>query len=290
VICRGSARLLWSGSEQNSRRESIPHQYIANPAGANDVFFAIQAAQVAFPELSKHFVTMGHSQVGSIAWATAERQHQRPVRGYLGTVAGNPITNITAQMLSSPSSVVVVKPIIQALQSIFPTFSPGDILTERGIQLYSFSEELGACNSVQFQLFANPEEWLRPDWMDSWYIPAYVNLTAAGGHSIAGPMLVLQGTNDPAVNHTVTSAVVENKCTLFPEGQIEYAMVEGASHVPALFASQQIWLEWITDRFSGVHATEGCSRMGLSSLRPVGTYQAELTYYLQIALEPYVAA
>jgi pimeloyl-ACP methyl ester carboxylesterase len=164
------------------------------------------------------------------------------------------------------------------------------MLTEYGIQLYHLSEELGACNSVELQLFANPQEWLRPDWIDSWYISAYVNLTAAGGHPISGPMLVLQGTGDPVLNWTIATAAVENTCALFPENQIEYAVVEGASHVPALYASHRIWLDWIADRFAGVHAGDGCSRRDLSNLRPVNTYQAELGYYLQLALEPYVVA
>jgi hypothetical protein len=214
----------------------------------------------------------------------------RPTQGYLGTVAGSPVTNITTQMLSNPNSLILAKFIIQTLESIFPEFSPSDMLTEHGVKLYHLSQELGACNSAEFQLFANPQEWLRPDWINSWYIPAYVNLTAAGGHPISGPMLVLQGTSDPAVNYTITTAAVKTTCGLYPESQIEYAVVEGASHVPALYASQQIWLEWIADRFAGVHAGEGCSRRNFTSLRPVGTYQAELAYYLQVALEPYVVA
>jgi pimeloyl-ACP methyl ester carboxylesterase len=164
------------------------------------------------------------------------------------------------------------------------------MLTEYGIQLYHLSEELGACNSVELQLFANPQEWLRPDWIDSWYISAYVNLTAAGGHPISGPMLVLQGTGDPVLNWTIATAAVENTCALFPGNQIEYAVVEGASHVPALYASHRIWLDWIADRFAGVHAGDGCLRRDLSNLRPVNTYQAELGYYLQLALEPYAVA
>jgi alpha-beta hydrolase superfamily lysophospholipase len=278
------------GVNRTAEGKFIPHEYTANHAGANDIFFAIEAAQTAFPELSKHFVTMGHSQGGGIAWAAAERQHTRPVQGYLGTIAGSPVTNITTQMLSSPSSLILAKFIIQTLQSIFPTFSPSDMLTEHGTQLYLLSEELGACNSVEFQLFANPQEWLRSDWLDSWYIPAYVNMTAAGGYPISGPMLVLQGTSDPVLNYSIATAAVENTCAMFPESQIEYAVAEGASHVPALYASQQIWLEWIADRFAGLPAGDGCSRRDLSSLRPVGTYQAELTYYLQLALEPYVVA
>lgn len=133
---------------------------------------------------------------------------------------------------------------MQTLQSIFSAFSVGEFLTERGFQLYRLSEELQSCNSVDFQLFANPHEWLRQDWVSKWYVPAFVNLTAAGRHHISGPMLVLHGSAEPVINYNVTAIAVENSCTLFPESQMEY----------------------------------------------VQTYQAELTYYLEIALESHAVS
>jgi pimeloyl-ACP methyl ester carboxylesterase len=280
------------GVNKTAEGTYVPHEYLANPAGANDVVFAVEAAQKAFPELSKEFVTMGHSQGGGVAWAVAERQYVRPVEGYLGTVAGSPVTDFT-EILADSGFVVIARFIVQTLQSIFSTFSPGKILTERGLQLYRLSEELQSCNGVEFVLFANPQEWLRQDWLDDWYVPAFANLTAAGRHRISGPMLVLHGTADPVINYTVTAAAVAETCTLFPESQIEYVAIEGSSHVPSLYASQQIWLEWISDRFTGVHAGDGhhgCSSRNLSSLRPVHTYQAELNFYLQFALESYTVA
>jgi predicted alpha/beta hydrolase len=51
-----------SGVNKTAEGTYVPHEYLANPAGANDVVFAVEAAQKAFPELSKEFVTMGHSQ------------------------------------------------------------------------------------------------------------------------------------------------------------------------------------------------------------------------------------
>jgi pimeloyl-ACP methyl ester carboxylesterase len=278
------------GVNHTAEGEDVVHEYLANPAGANDVLFAVQAAQAAFPELSKHFVTMGHSQGGGVAWSIAERQRVRSMKGYLGTVAGSPVTNITTQLLSSRSSLVYAKLIAQGLRSIFPDLRLEGMFTEQGVRLFHLSDELQACNSVDFQLFTDPEEWLRPDFLEKWYFPAFTNLTAAGGHPISGPMLVLQGTADSAVNYIITTFAVETTCALYPDSWIEYVVVEGSSHVPSLYASQQIWLEWIADRFAGVPVEKGCSRRNISSLRPVAAYQAELEYYLQIALEPYVVA
>jgi len=106
----------------------------------------------------------------------------------------------------------------------------------------------------------------------------------------SGPMLVLHGSADAVVHYSVTAAAVEHTCALYPGSQIKFAVMEGTSHVPALYAGQQVWLEFIADRFMGVRATEGCSVRSYTSLRKVETYQAELAYYLQIALEDYVVA
>lgn len=49
------------------------HEYLASSSHAHDVFYSVQAAQTSFPELSKHFVIIGHSQGGGVAWAAAQR-------------------------------------------------------------------------------------------------------------------------------------------------------------------------------------------------------------------------
>lgn len=62
------------GVDRHLNGSSIRHPYTANPAHANDLFSSIQAAQAAFPALSKRFVLMGHSQGGGAAWAAAQCQ------------------------------------------------------------------------------------------------------------------------------------------------------------------------------------------------------------------------
>ncbi|KAL8881370.1 MAG: hypothetical protein Q9192_007811, partial [Flavoplaca navasiana] len=79
----------------------IIHQYMANPAQANDIVFGVQAAQQAVLKLSPNFAVLGHSQGGGAAWAVAQRQAQKPVKGYLRAVAVSPITNILELSTSS---------------------------------------------------------------------------------------------------------------------------------------------------------------------------------------------
>ena len=55
------------GVDTTADGQVFGHQYIVNPAHANDVFYAVQSAQAAFSELSLQFVMIGHSQGGGAA-------------------------------------------------------------------------------------------------------------------------------------------------------------------------------------------------------------------------------
>lgn len=52
------------GVDKDANGKSIVHPLVANPVLANDLFFAVEAAQSAFSQLSKGFVIMGHSEKG----------------------------------------------------------------------------------------------------------------------------------------------------------------------------------------------------------------------------------
>ena len=57
------------GINKTADGHPIVHQWEASPAGANDIFYAVEAARKEWPsELSEQFVVMGHSQGGGIAW------------------------------------------------------------------------------------------------------------------------------------------------------------------------------------------------------------------------------
>jgi len=78
---------------------NVTTNYFILPAQANDLFHAVAAAQSAWPDmLSKQFVVAGQSHGGGTAWAAAQRQYERPVEGYLGTMAASPFTDILADI------------------------------------------------------------------------------------------------------------------------------------------------------------------------------------------------
>ena len=267
----------------------IPHPAFNNPAHANDLFYAVEAAQAAYPdELSERFVIFGHSQGGGAAWGAAQRQARQPVEGYLGTIAASPTTDIIAQYGITPD-VGWPYDLIPGLIATIPGFHVSDFLTPQGERHYDLLEEIGGCSSAYLQLYYQPK-LVKPSWDTTPAMQEYQNLTGNGGRPISGPMLVLQGTGDVVITANLTTHFVDETCAMYPDSEIEYAKFKGADHVPTLYASQRIWLDWIAERFEGRSVTKGCTSRTYTPARKVEAYQKELAYYLEIATQSYEVA
>ncbi|MCJ1345829.1 hypothetical protein MMC31_004038 [Peltigera leucophlebia] len=280
------------GVDKDSKHRAILHQYLANPSHANDIFYSVQAAQSAFKVLSKQFVVMGHSQGGGAAWGAAQRQALVPVEGYLGSVAGSPVTDLVDLLgAGSTGSLAnaVTALIARALSSIFPDFNLSSILTPTGLKLLTLLSEIQGCNSVATELFVG-SDIVQPNLSKNFYLQRYQNLTGNGGRPIAGPLLVIQGEADPAVPFLQTTRAINRTCELYPNSQLEYSTFAEVTHVLVMYASQRIWLKWIEDRFEGVTTPHGCSTNHYSSARPYHYYQKEVNWFIEFATEPYQIA
>ncbi|KAL8807173.1 MAG: hypothetical protein Q9182_000855 [Xanthomendoza sp. 2 TL-2023] len=289
------------GVSKTADGHPIIHQYLVNPAAANDLFYAVEAAQSAFSTLSKEFVVMGHSQGGGAAWAAAERQAKTPVKGYLGAVVASPGTNII-EILRIAASALGTQAVLEMLggafailargvPTVFPDFDVGEVLTPAGVQRLRVLEQIQGCNSANEELFGgSPTPLVRSDALENRYVNALQNLSAAGGKAIAGPMLVLQGTNDSSVLAPVTTKYVNLTCEINPRSAIEYITYDGVKHVPTMYVSQRDWLRWIEDRFAGKNMTGGCNKVQRKSALPPANYQVDLNWYLQYQTERFQTA
>ena len=273
------------GVGKDAKGKPILHPYFSNPSQANDVIYAVQAAQAAFKSLSERFVVVGHSQGGGVAWGAAQRQARKPVRGYLGAVAGSPLTNIIRQIDEASSIAFLAALLTTGFQSVYPDFDIGSILTAEGIQRYNLAAELQGCDSVLSTLLSSTDLY-QPDWQHLPRVEAYQNLTGNGGRNFAGPLLVVQGVADPIVPVTVTDEAVNDTCKLFPDHSLEYQRYDGAGHIPAMYVAQRKWLDWIEDRFEGRVAVKGCQTKQHESAMPI-TQQGEITWFVEYAVQPY---
>jgi pimeloyl-ACP methyl ester carboxylesterase len=285
------------GVHKSASGANITYQATVNAAGANDLFYAVEAAQTAFPQLSRSFVMVGHSLGGGAAWGAAERQAVRPVEGYLGAVAGSPVTNATALPLATQAVLYSGFLFADSVRSVFPTFDVSVIATAAGKAYLQLIRELQGCNSVFLELIdaaiASGTELSPPNWLSDPTVQAWTKIGGSGGKEIAGPLLVLQGLVDTTVPEVLTTAAVEATRTAYPNASIEYLRFDGVDHVPVMYASQRIWLDWIADRFSGKPARSGYTNatyQSANTVMPVESYQGNLNYFLEYATAPYAVA
>ena len=203
----------------------IPSPYFVLPSQANDLFRAIQAAQNAFPStLSSDFVLMGQSQGGAVAWSAAQRQAQRPVEGYLGTVTVSPFTNVLDDIEADAQAQnnARVVGIAQGLDSVLPSFKLSDWLTDAAIARHSLLEEIGGCGTTGGNLFGGQTPFLKDGWNLTSAAMWYKNTSDNGDKPFAGPMLVMQGDKDPNANVNVTANSVNSTCAMFPDNSLHY--------------------------------------------------------------------
>ncbi|KAL8906363.1 MAG: hypothetical protein Q9207_002075 [Kuettlingeria erythrocarpa] len=289
------------GVSRTAEGKPIIHQLYASQAAANDVFYAVEAAQSAFPTLSKEFVVMGHSQGGGAAWAAAERQAKTPVEGYLGAIAASPLMNFleTLQLgiaflgqdaaLSSVAGTIAI--VARSVTSIFADFDVGWILTPAGAQNLRLLSRIQGCNSVTRELFTSATvPFVQPDILQNGYVKAFQDLVAVGGKGIAGPLLVLQGTGDTLLPAPITTKYVNLTSVIHPESSIDYITYEGAEHIPTMYTSQKDWLEWIEDRFAGKTVAGGLRTVERRSALPQTRYQPDVNWFLEFQTERYQEA
>lgn len=264
--------------------------YFVLPSQANDLYHAVAAAQSTWGDvLSKEFVLFGHSQGGGVTWSAAQRQVQRPVDGYLGTVAAAPFTDILGiiEADAQAQNNGRVTAIAQGLDSVLANFTLTDWLTEDGIKRLQLLQEIQGCGLVGATLFSaegGTVQILKDGWnlteAASWY-----NATAANGdRDFAGPMLVLQGTEDANANEPVVTRSVKSTCAMFPEKQLHYIRYEGISHTPVLYAGQHVYLDWIRDRFEGVEMAKGCVQETYNPVRGLKNIVRDQDWFLMYDL------
>ena len=278
------------GLDHDGEGNFIAHQYLASQAHGNDLLYAVKAAQKAWPDvLGSRYVVMGHSQGGGAAWgastvlASNGSDVEELRKGYLGTVAGSPWTSFYTSLRfqqSAKSLNSIIARISTGVKSLFPSFEYSEWLTEKGVRTVELLQDLQGCQSIATELFSS-SDLVRDDWNESWYADAFDEATSNIARPFAGPMLVIQGTNDGAVNATGVLDAFNATCEAVPDAQLELVEFAGVSHTPAMFSGQQVWLDWIADRFANKKAAQGCRRRSYNPLRDVGSYQKDRNWFMQ---------
>ena len=272
------------GVTKDASGAPIMHEYLASPSQANDVVHSVGAARAAFPELSRNFVAVGHSQGGGAVWAVSQKAAVTPIPGYLGGVAISPYTNfLNEQSAYSPR---IGAAICRVIAYTFPDFDPRDILTDTGEARVALMFQTDAGVAAAMALF-HEGELVKPDWKQNEYIQKFGRLTANGGKPIHGPLLVIHGEADSINSSAAVKIAVEETAARYPSAQLECCWLPEVRHAPALGASQRLWMDWIADRFAGVEVPTGYRTSRLESARPSTAYHKDQNWYLEGATQYY---
>ncbi|KAL8680245.1 MAG: hypothetical protein Q9186_003541 [Xanthomendoza sp. 1 TL-2023] len=274
------------GLSKTGTGKKIVHQYLACPAHANDVVYAVQAAQRVFEELSKEWVVIGHSQGGGAAWAVAQRQASTPVDGYLGAVAVSPFTRLYD--LQEPFRAVIALGMAPGWVKWDDEAKLSNMVAEEGQRRLATMEKLGAGVAACLPLLLGGE-LLQPHWQSNRAFRKFLDEVENGGKKMSGPLLVIHGEADDRLSVESIAKAVEDTADAYPKSQLEFVRLPEISHVPALQASQRVWMDWITDRFAGREVKQGVQRTTMNIARPRGSYQKEQNWYLEAATEAFHA-
>ena len=274
------------GLEKDGAGKLIVHEYLASPSQANDVIHSVKAAQEAFPELSKQFVVVGHSQGGGAAWSVAQRKASHSISGYLGAVAISPYTNFLYE--EGRLSPLMGAAMARGIASSFPDFDTKEILTPEGEARVAMMFDIHAGVAAAMALFTGAN-LLKPNWKQNPHLQRHAELTGNGGKAIGGPLLVIHGEADTMNSPSAVKMVVEKTASAFPDAMFECIWLPEVTHAPALGASQRVWMDWIADRFKGVEVEKGYKTSTLSSARLAAVYHKEQNWYLEAATQFYHA-
>ncbi|EME86757.1 uncharacterized protein MYCFIDRAFT_186849 [Pseudocercospora fijiensis CIRAD86] len=236
------------------------HQWVTGPAQANDVANAIGAARKAFPQVLQpngSFVVMGHSQGGRAAWAFAEQQAALPLEGYRGTVALAPPVKVVEQVqraiantseVYAPGTLAQQVMIIDAISTVFPSYNYSGLTGTAYARWVEQVARLQGCLPTNVLAFLDLEQdqLVHSGWTNSPIVQEWAKI-------FEGPLLVIAGDIDAAVDFQLVKTVAEETCA---QGQrkgwhqsLKLVQYSAVSHFAVIQASQQEWLGWIQNRF-----------------------------------------
>ncbi|WP_395678075.1 alpha/beta hydrolase family protein [Inquilinus sp.] len=219
------------------------HPYIVADSEGRGMIDAVRAAVQAEPGLSKSWFAVGHSQGGQAAIAAGELAETWG-RGldFRGTVGLAPVTNVgQAYNYGSPGPVDrgFYLLALQGLKTLHPGLRYEDYLGSQALRMLpeteaectlkiwqDFSVDLGdRLGDHQFTPQSPEAALALQPWLDAQSVPR--------GHT-PGPMLLLQGDQDPSIKVAVTEQAVRNAQAA---GTVaEFRLYPGKDHYSVLAA------------------------------------------------------
>jgi pimeloyl-ACP methyl ester carboxylesterase len=229
---------------------NTPHEYLAAPAQAHDIIYALPAAHKAVPDLGKRWVAIGHSQGAGAVLCVAEMQNTIKDGNYLGCIALAPVGDLVPvfRQINNTAARGYVAFLAYGIKSVYPDFDPGEFLTHDALQQLPVVEQGGwFVTLATFSEKVPPSKMLKPGWDKNKQFLDFCKLSFRGDKPTSGPILLLQGEKDEAIPTSATDALHERLKKQNPD--VTYKTYPDLDHDPLVFGSFRDQVRWVQERF-----------------------------------------
>jgi pimeloyl-ACP methyl ester carboxylesterase len=195
------------------------HPYIVADSEGRSVIDAVRAANQLDKNLSRTWVSMGHSQGGQAAIAAGELSSSwGKGLNFRGTVGLAPVTNVgLAYSYGSPGPVDrgFFYLALHGLKTQHPSLQYSDYLGPKALALMPEAEQ--QCTAEIWQQFSKDLGTDMPDYQftpqsdkAALQLQGWLDAESEPRRNTPGPMLLLQGTSDPSIKMAATKQAVQN--------------------------------------------------------------------------------
>ena len=236
-----------------------PVNYMDRLSNGWDVIHGVTAARKAVPDLGSKWVALGHSAGAHAMRGVAELQVVINDPSYLGVVAVSGLGDKrTPMVVLSKEAAFLAIYLTEAVKARYPDFDHVEILTERGLEL--FDKLRTACSGPGTPRPTEPpiegSEILVENWENNPYITKYFKMDESGQEKYRGPVLVINGENEPPLVKANDIEAAKRMCEQGVDVQLK--IIRGANHFTLLVDSINEQMKWISDRFAGRKISNNC--------------------------------
>jgi hypothetical protein len=230
---------------------SFRNAFLDAPSNATDVIASIPAARQALPQIGSRWIVMGVAEGGLAAIAVAQKEHEIRDSGYLGAMVVSDIAS-AKDMLADPaqaSSSIKLASLAYAIKTVYPTFQPSDVLTEKGMTLYHGIEQ--TCPDMGSVSEPSVTESVRSSWDQNKFLLQYLDRSTPTVSQTYGPILMISSDHAPS-----TSDAISKMCRL--SDQVQWLHYPDLDPGRVIGDSVRDQIAWIEARFAGRRPAGTC--------------------------------
>lgn len=236
-----------------------PVHYMDRISNGWDVINGVMAARKAVPALARKWVAVGHSAGAHAMRGVVEIEADIDDSSFMGVVAVSGLGDSrTPMVVLSEEAAYLAIYIAEAVKARYPAFNQSEILKEKGLELLETLKT--ACSGPGTPLPKEPpirvSEVLVEDWHLNPYIDKYFKLDETKQEKYRGPVLVINGEEEPA--RTLSNDIEATKHMCEQGVDVQLNIIKEANHFTVLRASIKEQLAWIADRFAGREIPNNC--------------------------------